>query len=120
MAIGVVVPFVALYLSECYYCAKYEIRYFEMDVVALQASLAAVSLLCLSHNLRKYGLKRFLFVGRRDEQIAAFHEHYVRQISVSEFEFCLRYLRVDDLWLGLCLFVIVIVISSLRSLLQSF
>lgn len=83
MAVGVVIPFLALHFSECSHCEKYQIRYFEMDVVALQACLAAVSLACLSYNLRKYGLRRFLFVDRHSGQIANFHKDYVKQISVS-------------------------------------
>ncbi|KAF7839791.1 putative phosphatidylinositol N-acetylglucosaminyltransferase subunit C isoform X3 [Senna tora] len=54
----------------------------EMDVVAFQACLAAVSLVCLSRNLRKYGLRRFLFVDRYSGQMACFHDDYVKQISV--------------------------------------
>lgn len=93
MVVGVVVPLVALHFCDCSDCDKYQITDFEMDVVAFQACLAAVSLVCLSHNLRKYGLRRFLFVDRYSGQMACFHNDYVKQISVSESNF-LIYLRV--------------------------
>ncbi|XP_028790512.1 uncharacterized protein LOC114746461 [Neltuma alba] len=94
MAVGVVVPLLALHFSDCSNCEKYQIRNFEMDVVALQACLAAVSLVCLSHNLRKYGLRRFLFVDRHSGQIASFRKDYVKQILES--------MRLLVLWLLPC------------------
>ncbi|XP_054804883.1 uncharacterized protein LOC129307954 isoform X2 [Prosopis cineraria] len=96
MLIGVAVPLLALHFSGCSDCQieKYQIRDFEMDVVAFQACLAAVSLICLSHNLRKYGLKRFLFVDRYGGQMACFHKDYVKQISES--------MRLLVLWLLPC------------------
>ncbi|KAK2971042.1 hypothetical protein RJ640_030792 [Escallonia rubra] len=64
--IGVALPVAILELSSnsCSGCETYQIKDFELDIVASQACLAAVSLLCLSHNLRKYGLRKFLFVDR--------------------------------------------------------
>lgn len=85
--LGVAVPLVALWMGDCSECEKYELSGCEMVIVAFQASLAAVSLLCLSHCLRKYGLRRFLFVDRYTGHIAAFHRDYVNQISVSQSSF---------------------------------
>jgi len=85
--LGVVVPLVALWMCDCSECEKYELRGCEMVIVAFQASLAAVSLLCLSHCLRKYGLRRFLFVDRYTGHVACFHRDYVNQISVSQSSF---------------------------------
>ncbi|RDX87826.1 hypothetical protein CR513_30653, partial [Mucuna pruriens] len=82
-AVGVVAPLVALSKCECPECERYEIQSFEMVIVAFQASLAAVSLLCLSHNLRKFGLRRFLFVDRYSGKMHCFHRDYVAQISGS-------------------------------------
>ncbi|KAL0004510.1 hypothetical protein SO802_012071 [Lithocarpus litseifolius] len=64
LLIGVVLPVVVLEQSKCSGCELYQIKKFKLDIVASQACLAAVSLLCLSHNLRKYGIRRFLFVDR--------------------------------------------------------
>ncbi|KAG7029249.1 hypothetical protein SDJN02_07587, partial [Cucurbita argyrosperma subsp. argyrosperma] len=52
--VGIVLPVVMLQLTDCASCKQYQIKDFELDIVASQACLAAVSLLCLSHNLRKY------------------------------------------------------------------
>jgi len=82
-AVGVVAPLLALSMCDCPECDRYEIQSFEMAIVAFQASLAAVSLLCLSHNLRKYGLRRFLFVDRYSGKMHCFHRDYVARISVS-------------------------------------
>lgn len=83
-ALGVVVPLAALWLCDCSQCEMYELRGCEMVIVTFQASLAAVSLLCLSHNLRKYGLRRFLFVDRYTGHMPCFHREYVTQISVIQ------------------------------------
>ncbi|KAK7246962.1 hypothetical protein RIF29_41835 [Crotalaria pallida] len=85
-AVGVALPLVALRFTKCdssLHCEMFEIKSFEIDIVAFQAILAAVSLLCLSHNLRKYGLRRFLFVDRHSGNLAYFHNDYVKQIKVG-------------------------------------
>lgn len=93
-AVGVVVPVAALQVGgDCYDCENDQRKDFEMIIVAFQACLAAVSLLCLSHNLRKCDLRRFLFVDRYSGKMASFHESYVKQISVSKFKF-LSYLHL--------------------------
>ncbi|PPS15738.1 hypothetical protein GOBAR_AA04847 [Gossypium barbadense] len=58
--VGVLVPVLALELSDCDGCEMYQIKNFEVGIVASQACLAAVSLFCISFNLRKYGIRRFL------------------------------------------------------------
>ncbi|KAH7570459.1 hypothetical protein JRO89_XS05G0109700 [Xanthoceras sorbifolium] len=83
IVIGVLLPVVILELSNCPGCEKGQIKNFELDMVASQACLAAVSLLCLSHNLRKYGIRRFLFVDRYRGQVSRFRNQYIQQIKVS-------------------------------------
>ncbi|KAF7813625.1 uncharacterized protein G2W53_034601 [Senna tora] len=84
LAVGVVVPVVALAVGgDCSDCQTYQRKDFEIGIVAFQAILAAVSLLCLSHNLRKYGLRRFLFVDRYSGKMESFHERYVQQVLTS-------------------------------------
>ena len=78
-AVGVVVPLLAL---QVYDTDKNQIKSFEIGIVAFQTCLASVSLICLSHNLRKYGLTRFLFVDRHAAHMPCFHHDYVKQISV--------------------------------------
>ncbi|KAJ6689158.1 hypothetical protein OIU85_005553 [Salix viminalis] len=49
----------------------------------IPACLAAVSLICLSHNLRKYGIRKFLFVDRFGGHMSRFALLYIRQIKDS-------------------------------------
>ncbi|KAK7246961.1 hypothetical protein RIF29_41834 [Crotalaria pallida] len=96
-AVGVALPLIALRFTKCdssLQCERFEIKSFEIDIVAFQAILAAVSLLCLSHNLRKYGLRRFLFVDRHSGNLAYFHNDYVKQIKDS--------MRLLFLWMLPC------------------
>ncbi|XVF43766.1 hypothetical protein PTKIN_Ptkin02bG0066600 [Pterospermum kingtungense] len=81
--VGVLVPVLVLELSKCEGCETYQVKDFEMDIVASQACLAAVSLFCVSFNLRKYGFRRFLFVDRCGGHMARFTNLYVKQISDS-------------------------------------
>ncbi|PSS28778.1 Neuropeptides B/W receptor type like [Actinidia chinensis var. chinensis] len=83
LVIGVAIPLLVLEVSDCSDCEKYQIKEFELDIVVSQACLAAVSLLCLSHNLRKYGIRKFLFVDRYSGQMARFRDEYIRKISDS-------------------------------------
>lgn len=97
--VGVALPLVALRFSECsssFHCDRFEIKSFEIDIVAFQACLAAVSLLCLSHNLRKYGLRRFLFVDRYSGNQPCFHHDYVKQISVLNTYYYSTQLQFDQ------------------------
>lgn len=95
LAIGVLVPVLVVEFSNCGDCEEYQIREFELDCVVSQACLGAVSLLCLSHNLRKYGIRKFLFVDRYSGQMVRFHDQYVTKISG-----CLRILGI---WILPCL-----------------
>lgn len=94
VVVGVLIPILVLELTQCSTCAKYQIKEFEIDIVASQACLAAVSLLCLSHNLRKYGLRKFLFVDRFSGHTARLNDRYVKQIKDS--------MRLLVLWLLPC------------------
>lgn len=80
---GVVLPVLVLELFDCSNCEAYQIKNFELVIVASQACLAAVSLLCVSYNLRKYGIRRFLFVDRHSGYMLRFRNDYIGQISVS-------------------------------------
>lgn len=83
--IGVMLPVLAVELFNCSDCEKYQIKSFELVIVGSQACLATVSLLCLSHNLRKYGLRRFLFVDRYSGHMLRFRNDYIKQIKVRSF-----------------------------------
>lgn len=92
LIIGVLLPVVILELSNCPGCEKGQIKNFELDIVASQACLAAVSLICLAHNFRKYSLRRFLFVDRYSGQVSRFRNQYIQQIKVTMF-----YLEISEL-----------------------
>lgn len=82
LLIGVALPVIVLEFSNCSDSEEYQIIDFELVIVASQACLAAVSLLCLSHNLRKYGIRKFLFVNRYSGQMSRFRDEYIKQIKV--------------------------------------
>ncbi|KAF7124531.1 hypothetical protein RHSIM_Rhsim12G0104800 [Rhododendron simsii] len=94
LLIGVALPLGVLELLDCSDCEKYQIQVFEVEIVASQACLAAVSLLCLSHNLRNYGIRKFLFVDRCSGHMARFSDQYIQKISDS--------FRMLVLWVLLC------------------
>ncbi|KAL3511415.1 hypothetical protein ACH5RR_030816 [Cinchona calisaya] len=83
LVIGLFLPVVILQLSNCPGCEKGQIKSFEMDIVVSQASLAAASLICVSHNLRKYGIRKFLFVDRYTGHVERFSDQYIHKISES-------------------------------------
>ncbi|XP_019176707.1 PREDICTED: uncharacterized protein LOC109172028 isoform X3 [Ipomoea nil] len=95
LVLGLAVPVVILELSDCRGCQKGQIKSFEVDIVVSQACLAAVSLLCASHNLRKYGIRKFLFVDRYSGHVERFSEEYIKKISDS--------IRLLVLWVLPCL-----------------
>lgn len=82
VVIGVLLPVLVLVIFNCSDCDKYQIEGFELVIVGSQACLAAFSLLCLSHNLRKYGIRRFLFVDRYTGHMVRFRNDYIKQIQV--------------------------------------
>ncbi|KAG2284817.1 hypothetical protein Bca52824_056037 [Brassica carinata] len=45
-----------LELGPCKDCERYQYKSFELNIVFSQVCLAGVSLLCVSHNLRKHGI----------------------------------------------------------------
>ncbi|XP_073132702.1 uncharacterized protein [Henckelia pumila] len=83
LVIGVLLPVVMLELSNCNGCEKGQIKNFEIGIIICQACLAAASLVCVSHNLRKYGVRKFLFVDRYSGHVERFNEQYARKISDS-------------------------------------
>ncbi|KAL8550631.1 hypothetical protein ACS0TY_009162 [Phlomoides rotata] len=83
LVIGVLLPVVMLELSNCPGCEKGQIKSFEIGIVVSQASLATSALVCLSHNLRKYGVRKFLFVDRYSGHVERFSGQYVQKISDS-------------------------------------
>ncbi|KAI3694158.1 hypothetical protein L1987_77119 [Smallanthus sonchifolius] len=59
--------------------------------------VSAFALLCLSHNLRKYGIRKFLFVDQYSGHVERFSKEYIQKISES--------IRLFVLWVLPCLFL---------------
>nr|XP_043607901.1 uncharacterized protein LOC122579740 [Erigeron canadensis] len=96
LVIGVLIPVVILLVTaNCLRCDVYQIKGFELVIVASHACLAAVALLCLSHNLRKYGIRKFLFVDQYNGHVERFSKEYIQKISES--------MRLLVLWVLPCL-----------------
>lgn len=96
LVIGVAIPvLVLLPTTNCLSCDLYQINGFELVIVASHACLAAVALLCLSHNLRKYGIRKFLFVDQYSGHAERFSKEYILKISES--------IRLLVLWLLPCM-----------------
>lgn len=61
---------------------RYQIKSFELEILVFNSVAASISLLCISHNLRKYGLRKFLFVDRYQGHLSQFRPKYVERIHV--------------------------------------
>ncbi|XP_073282374.1 uncharacterized protein [Primulina huaijiensis] len=92
LAVGL--PLLAIEFSRCSGCERYEIQDFELEILVFRALVAAVSLLCVSGTLRKYGVRRALFVDRCHGHLAQFREQYIQKIRVF---YCLL-----ASWFGVC------------------
>uniref|UniRef100_A0A7N2MMU2 Uncharacterized protein n=1 Tax=Quercus lobata TaxID=97700 RepID=A0A7N2MMU2_QUELO len=81
LLLGVALPLSIIELSYCSNCEKYQIKNFELEILVSESLLAAISLLFISHNLRKYGERKFLFVDRCHGHMTQFREEYLQKIN---------------------------------------
>ncbi|KAL8140853.1 hypothetical protein V2J09_006874 [Rumex salicifolius] len=82
LLIGVVIPVLVIEFYYCYSdCEKYLVKTFELEILFCSTLVAAVSLLCVSHNLRKYGVRKFLFVDKCHGHSAQYRDQYVKKIN---------------------------------------
>ncbi|KAG5230290.1 NADH-ubiquinone oxidoreductase [Salix suchowensis] len=82
LLLGIALPAAMIkYLSYCTDCEKYQINTFEIQVLVFQSLVATISLVCISHSLRKYGARKFLFVDRYHGHLAQFRDEYVKKIN---------------------------------------
>ncbi|MCD7451080.1 hypothetical protein HAX54_009528 [Datura stramonium] len=79
---SILVPLLVTYFAYCSNCELYQISDFELEVLVCQSVAAAISLLCISHNLRKYRVRKLLFVDRYHGQLSQFSELYLKKIRV--------------------------------------
>nr|KAJ0213629.1 hypothetical protein LSAT_V11C400188560 [Lactuca sativa] len=92
--VGVAAPVLLIVYSFCTDCYKYQIRRFELEILVSQAIVAAISLLCVSHNLRKYGVRKLLFVDHYDGYAVLYRQLYIQKIY--------GFFRGLALWLSVC------------------
>ncbi|KAM6570241.1 hypothetical protein CsatB_018226 [Cannabis sativa] len=78
---GIALPLLIIQVSYCSNCEKYQIKSFELQILVSQSLVAAISLICISHNFRKYGLRKFLFVDRYHGHVTQFRDEYIRKIK---------------------------------------
>ncbi|EPS66830.1 hypothetical protein M569_07947, partial [Genlisea aurea] len=93
--LSIALPLVVVDLSTCVGCEKLEIESFELEIILFRAAIAAVSLLCVSRNLRKYGIRKALFFDRTLGRATQFRKLYIQKIRVF-YRFLLT-------WVGICL-----------------
>ncbi|XP_009790449.1 uncharacterized protein LOC107790327 [Nicotiana tabacum] len=91
--ISIIVPLLVDF-SYCSNCERYKIDHFELEVLVSQSIAAATSLLCISHNLRKYRIRKLLFVDRYHGQLTQFSALYLKKIRAF------YYLVVS--WMTIC------------------
>lgn len=78
---AVLLPLWAIYYAYCSNCEHYQIRTFEVEISTSQAVVAAISLLCISHILRKHGVRSLLFVDRCHGYTAQIRRQYIQKIK---------------------------------------
>ncbi|CAI0446360.1 unnamed protein product [Linum tenue] len=61
--------------------SMYEIKSFELKILAFQSLVDAISLLCISHNLRNYDVTKFLFVDRSHGHCTQLDSEYAKKIN---------------------------------------
>ncbi|GAV68242.1 DUF3537 domain-containing protein [Cephalotus follicularis] len=81
LLLGVALPVFIIYLSYCSNCDKYDVKSFELEILVSRSLVAVIALICISHNLRKYGVRKFLFVDRFHGSVTQYHQEYVQKIN---------------------------------------
>ncbi|KAH9605424.1 hypothetical protein KSS87_001019 [Heliosperma pusillum] len=80
---ALIVPAFSHFYLACPTCDAHHHRPFDTVVQLSLSSVAALSFLCLSHFVRKYGLRRFLFLDKLVDQSDSVRHHYTSQFNKS-------------------------------------
>ncbi|CAL9030893.1 unnamed protein product, partial [Prunus brigantina] len=59
------------------------IKYSRAAILLKYSLVAGISLVCISYNLRKYGIRRLLFVDRYHGYKLRYCDEYIQKINVS-------------------------------------
>lgn len=97
--IGVIVPVLLIVFPFCSDCSEYQIKRFEFQILVSQAVVAAISLFFVSHNLRKYGVRKLLFVDQYDGYAVMYQKLYIQKIYVSFYFLILCDILCFNVWL---------------------
>lgn len=81
LLVGVALPVVLIEISYSSRSEKYQIKNFELQILVSESLVAAISLVCISYNLRKYGIRRFLFVDRYHGHKLQYRDEYIQKIN---------------------------------------
>ncbi|KAH0975346.1 hypothetical protein GBA52_017245 [Prunus armeniaca] len=85
LLVGVALPVVLIEISYSSRSEKYQIKNFELQILVSESLVAAISLVCISYNLRKYGIRRFLFVDRYHGHKLQYRDEYIQKINILKF-----------------------------------
>ncbi|XP_010270062.1 PREDICTED: uncharacterized protein LOC104606514 [Nelumbo nucifera] len=80
---NIVVPLITYFFLACRSCDHKHRRRFDGVVQLSLSSVATVSFLCLSAFIRKYGLRRFLFLDKLCDESEKVRHGYIQQLNKS-------------------------------------
>ncbi|XP_072972755.1 uncharacterized protein [Typha angustifolia] len=115
LLLGVALPSAVIVLSGCRRragdsCEEYQVEGFELCVLISEIAAAAVSLACVSRNLFKYGIRRFLFVDQHHGQSDRFQKEYVHKIQTTGYNGTINFTNGGDLAVSSVVQVVAIIL----------
>lgn len=85
--LGLVVPAVSHFCLACSTCDARHSRPYDWLVQLSLSSVAAMSFVCLTRFLRRYGLRRFMFFDKLCDESETVRKGYTGQLNVSFLQF---------------------------------
>ncbi|CAN6858775.1 unnamed protein product [Brassica oleracea] len=82
LTVGLVISMTVLELGHYKDCERYQYKSIELNIVVSHVCLAVVSLLCVSHNLRKHGIRKFLFVDQLSGRMGRLKAQYIQLLAL--------------------------------------
>ncbi|KAK6942116.1 Protein of unknown function DUF3537 [Dillenia turbinata] len=67
----------------CSNCQQYQVESFELEFLISRSIVSTIALACISRSLRKYGVRKFLFVDQYHGETLQFWDEYIKRINVS-------------------------------------
>lgn len=91
---AVAIPAGSHFLLACPTCDANHSRPYDAVVQLSLSSVAALSFLCLSSFVRKYGLRRFLFFDKLCDESETVRLNYMAQLNVCQFSLSFKFFSV--------------------------